>query len=445
MDVVVIGAGHNGLTVSIALAMRGLSVAVVDHLPWYGGMAGSKWLSGARVPVGAYVIGLIPNELLEVLGLRIEKHYPDPIAVYIYGDTLVRWWLDKERRFSEFESIGVNGLRDMWNEIESFHASLRKYLFRVDPPSREELSQDPVLARFIRESARDFLSRYLPQWLWDMFIIGFYIDHPAFLVGYFNPPGGWYIPARGGEIGSWVLVDELYRRALELGVRIYLGIDVKKIMISNRRVEGVVLGDGSRIEARYVISTASPANTMLDLIDPGLVDEDILRRLEKGSSRIGVRRVVAVFKEKPRLSDKLEPYRGSIIQTQLGEVIVGSNYILATGGFDIEDLDEITPDIRKAIAVEVMDAEDIERVFRVRGGMPNHIAMTNEYLYNCRPICGWGYRTPIQGLYLGGAGTWPGGQVTCIPGWNAAQRLIMDILGDSESAHTTYHVPRHSK
>lgn len=267
-----------------------------------------------------------------------------------------------------------------------------------------------------------------------MFIIGFYIDQPAFLVGYYNPPKGWYLPMRMGEKGSWVLVDELYRRALELGVKIYLGIGVRRISVSSKKVEGVVLEDGSRIETKYVISTASPANTMLDLIDPGLVDEDILRRLEKGSPRVGVKRVVAVFKEKPRLSERLEPYRDSIIQTPMGEVVVGKNYIIATGGLDIDDLEEISPGIReKAIAIEIMDAEDIERVFRVRGGMINHISMTSDYLYDCRPVCGWGYRTPIQGLYLGGSGTWPGGQITCIPGWNASQRLIMDVLGRAQA------------
>jgi len=432
LDVVIIGAGHNGLTASIALAMRGLEVAVVDHLPWYGGMAGSKWLSGARIPVGAYVIGLVPDELVEVLGLRFSKHYPDPIAVYIHEGTLVRWWADKGKRFAEFDAMGVSGLREMWEEIEEFHASLRKYLFRVDPPTREELLGDPVLGRFVRETSRSFLSRYLPQWLWDMFVVGFYLDQPAFLVGYYNPPGGWYFPSRGGEKGAWVLADELYRRAVELGVKVFLGCGVKRIAIEGRRVRGVILEDGSRMEARYVISTASPANTLLELVDPGLIEEEILKRLEEGSPRVGVKRVVAVFKERPRLAGFLEPYRGSIIQTHLGEVVVGENYIVATGGFEAEDLEEISPGIlERSVAIEEADSEDLEKTFRVRGGSPNHISMAGDYLYSCRPVCGWGYRTPIEGLYLGGAGTWPGGQVTCVPGWNAAQRLIMDILSGS--------------
>jgi phytoene dehydrogenase-like protein len=40
---------------------------------------------------------------------------------------------------------------------------------------------------------------------------------------------------------------------------------------------------------------------------------------------------------------------------------------------------------------------------------------------------GWAhYRTPIEGLYLCGAGTHPGGGVTGAPGYNAAHKILKD-------------------
>lgn len=429
-DVAVIGAGHNGLTASIVLAMRGLNVAVIDHLPWYGGMSGSKWLGGSKIPVGAYVIGLVPDEIIRSVGIRFNKSYPDPIAVYIHNDAVIRWWFDLDKRFQEFESLGIVGVREMWRSIAAFHRSLERYLFLTEPPSIQDLLMDPVLSEFIKNSSRDFLKKHLPTWLWDMFIPSFYLDQPAFLVGYYNPSNGWFFPEKNGERGSWVLVDELYRRALEEGVKIYLGIGVSKIAVDGRRVKGVILEDGSTVEARYVISTASPANTLIDLVDPGLIDEDTIKRLEKGAPRIGVRRIAVTLREKPRLVSSLEPYRESIIQTVKGEIVIMGNAVIATGGFHTEDLEELIPNMRGNIkAIEIMDSEDLERVFRVRGGNVNHVIMTRDYLFSCRPVCGWGYRTPIEGLYLGGAGTWPGGQVTCIPGWNAAHTLLSDIAG----------------
>ncbi|HWQ17240.1 MAG TPA: NAD(P)/FAD-dependent oxidoreductase [Sulfolobales archaeon] len=431
-DVVVIGAGHNGLTAAIVLAMKGLDVAIIDHLPWYGGMSGSKWLAGSRIPVGAYVVGLVPERILRAVGVRLRRFYPDPIAVYVHGDTIIRWWFDLDKRFHELESIGASDVKEMWGSIAGFHRSLERYLLTVDPPSIQELLSDPVLEWFVKKSSRDLLARYLPPWLWSMFIPDFYLDQPAFLVGYYNPPEGWFFPENSGGRGAWVLVDELFRRAIEEGVKIYLGIGVSRILVEDGKARGVILDDGSRVEARYVISTASPANTLIDMLDPGIIDEDTIKRLEKGSPMTGVRRIAVILREKPRLADCLEPYRESIIQTPRGEVVVIGNSVIATGGFGLEDLEELILNIRRdAKALEIMDARDLESVFRVRGGNVNHIIMTQDYLFNCRPVCGWGYRTPIGGLYLGGAGTWPGGQLTCIPGWNAAHRLLSDSKNGS--------------
>jgi phytoene dehydrogenase-like protein len=47
-----------------------------------------------------------------------------------------------------------------------------------------------------------------------------------------------------------------------------------------------------------------------------------------------------------------------------------------------------------------------------------------------RPLPGWaGYRTPLPGLYLCGAGTHPGGEVTSAPGHNAAQVILQEWTG----------------
>jgi phytoene dehydrogenase-like protein len=45
-----------------------------------------------------------------------------------------------------------------------------------------------------------------------------------------------------------------------------------------------------------------------------------------------------------------------------------------------------------------------------------------------RPVAGYGqYRTPIENLYLCGAGTHPGGGVTGAPGYNAAREILKDL------------------
>jgi beta-carotene ketolase (CrtO type) len=59
---------------------------------------------------------------------------------------------------------------------------------------------------------------------------------------------------------------------------------------------------------------------------------------------------------------------------------------------------------------------------------PNHIDMSIDQLLDLRPSPSLsGYRTPLDGLYLTGAGTHPGGGVTGVPGRNAARVVLRDL------------------
>ena len=51
-----------------------------------------------------------------------------------------------------------------------------------------------------------------------------------------------------------------------------------------------------------------------------------------------------------------------------------------------------------------------------------------DQLYAMRPVLGWAqHRTPIEGLYLCGAGTHPGGGVTGAPGAHGARVVLKDL------------------
>ncbi|MFP3305149.1 MAG: NAD(P)/FAD-dependent oxidoreductase, partial [Vulcanisaeta sp.] len=330
-DVVIIGAGHNGLIAGIVLAKAGLDVLVLDQLPWPGGMAGWHVIGGVEVPIGAYVLGLIPTDLIKELGIGIEQYKPDPIAVYVKDGELVRWWRDFDKRVEEFNRWGLgDDLRAMWNEIVKFHEVLRKYLFRTEPPSRDELLNDPVLNEFLKLKSRDFLGRYLPRDFWDMFIFEPYLDQPAFMVGYYNPATDWYYPAKDGEVGMQVFARELYRAAIRSGVRVMLGLGVSKIVIEGGRVKAVVTDDDRTIETRVVLSTASPVNTILELVGEEYFDRSVTDRL-RGVMFGGAYRVALVYDGEIRLKGELDRYRESILQLPFGETVIRNNYLIVTG------------------------------------------------------------------------------------------------------------------
>ncbi|WP_243678558.1 hypothetical protein [Vulcanisaeta distributa] len=182
------------------------------------------------------------------LGINVDQYKPEPIAVYVKDGELVRWWRGFEDRVREFNRWGLgDDLRAMWGKIVSFHRALRKYMYRLDPPSKDELLNDPVLSEFIRlRGGWEFLSQYLPREFWDMFIFEPYLDQPAFMVGYYNPDTDWWFPAKGGEVGMQVFARELYNAALRAGAKVVLGLGVKKIIVDGGRVRGGVLTDDGR-------------------------------------------------------------------------------------------------------------------------------------------------------------------------------------------------------
>ena len=93
-----------------------------------------------------------------------------------------------------------------------------------------------------------------------------------------------------------------------------------------------------------------------------------------------------------------------------------------------ETLAEYAPGIQDAILQRhTLMAPDIESVFELPEGNPHHGEMTLDQFFHMRPIPGYArYRTPIQGLYLCGAGSHPGGGVTGLPGSNAAREILKD-------------------
>ena len=79
------------------------------------------------------------------------------------------------------------------------------------------------------------------------------------------------------------------------------------------------------------------------------------------------------------------------------------------------------------VGEDVLLPPDLEALLALPGGNIFHGAMSLDALWAFRPAPGWArYRTPLHGLYLGGAGAHPGGGVMGAPGRNAARVILRD-------------------
>lgn len=100
----------------------------------------------------------------------------------------------------------------------------------------------------------------------------------------------------------------------------------------------------------------------------------------------------------------------------------------ALGEVVVNTLADYAPNLKETILhTKVLTPLDLETIYGLPEGNPNHGEMTLAQFLYMRPVPGYAqYRAPIQGLYLCGAGTHPGGGVTGLPGYNAAREILKD-------------------
>jgi phytoene dehydrogenase-like protein len=136
----------------------------------------------------------------------------------------------------------------------------------------------------------------------------------------------------------------------------------------------------------------------------------------------------------PSLVDGAQP------GTHVMSVIVGAvPYGLRNGTWDeqretlgdrvVATLDALAPGLAgSVIARQVITPLDLERDFGLTGGNPMHGEHGLDQFYLWRPLLGHArYRLGLEGLYLAGAGSHPGGGVTGWNGQNAAREIVADL------------------
>jgi phytoene dehydrogenase-like protein len=294
-------------------------------------------------------------------------------------------------------------------------------------------------------------------------------------------PGGSSVTVMGGP---GALTRAMADAAREAGAEIRTSAGVKQIMSRDGKVTGVLLADGSEISARAVVSSADPSSTFLRLVDPmdlepgfltkarnyrtpGVVAKvnlalgalpsfrgvanpaDLHGRIHIGPSIDYLERAFDASKY-GRISE--EPWLDVAIPTlsepslSLGGRHVMSVYVQyapfklrdgqawddlrpSLGDTVLRTLEAYAPGIGALVEhQQVITPLDLERTYGYAGGHILHGEPSLDQLYAMRPILGWAqYRTPIEGLFLCGAGTHPGGGITGGSGRNAAREIVKKL------------------
>jgi phytoene dehydrogenase-like protein len=520
LDVIVVGAGANGLVAAAALGRAGLRVLLLERSEAAGGQGQVvEFAPGFRAAPLALDPGWLPPPIASALGLgALEPVAVDtPLSVMIEPGQFLTLSRNPTRAA---DAIRVHSVGDAakWPEFTARLARLAGFLgtlYQQPSPDIEAGSAGELLSLLAmgnelrglgRVEMVEFL-RTLPMGVWELaddWFEGAALKAAVASAGITDHQQG---PRSGGTgfvllhhlVGApagslrgrppWRAGPAAFTGAAELaarrhGVTIRTGAQVARVTVRDDAATGVELVNGEKLEAKAVLSTADPARTFLDWVDPVWLDPEFLHAVRNiryrgctawvlyaldtlpdfrglaskeslgglvslTSSVVALERAADAAKygtvsERPHVEISVPTMLWPDLAPGGRQVLIArvqyAPYRLREGGvWDAARREALAESVTATIAAAApgfasrvlhrvtWSPLDLEERFGIHHGAGSHGELSLDQILFMRPVAGWGrHRTPLAGLYLGGAGAHPGPGVLGGAGWLAAQRLLSE-------------------
>ncbi|SMF19892.1 Phytoene dehydrogenase-related protein [Xaviernesmea oryzae] len=286
--------------------------------------------------------------------------------------------------------------------------------------------------------------------------------------------GAQFMP-RGGVSA---LAAAFEKAAVSAGVTIRTGTSVTRILADRGETKGIALASGEEISAPVVVSAIHPQMTFLTLVDAAELSTGFLRAVKNIRSKGNVARLDLALERVPEFSGVLpEDHRGRLVIARSIDHVENAFNPAKYGEFSEDPVMEITvpsladpslapagaatlsalvqfapyqlgegweagkprfqkvvldvlerhaPGIGKfVLGSSLMTPADIEACYHMSGGHWHHGELQTDQLLVNRPVnAACRYSTPLKGLYLASAGSHPGGGISGLPGFLAAQSIL---------------------
>ncbi len=339
-DVIIVGAGHNGLVAASYLAQAGFSVQVFERRHQVGGAAiTDEFVPGYRNSICAYVVSLLNPRIIEDLdlprhGLEIMDRADHTL---IPGRSAGSGHFFSEHDASFHEAVRALSIRDAerigaFEEVLQMAADVLRELAEQTPPNLGgglmDLLRAGKLANRLRrlgpEMQAEFLkimtmsvAEYLDEWF-ESPVLKTLFSQQAFVGNMVSPyaPGSAYVLIHhyfgeiNGKTGAWgharggmgAISEAMASAARERGVAIEVNAPVRQILVEDGTARGVELADGRTFRARAVAANTNPKLLFSELVPDGAVSADFRRRITNYRSHSGTLRINLAVKQLPEFT-----------------------------------------------------------------------------------------------------------------------------------------------
>jgi len=330
-DVVIIGAGHNGLTCAAYLAMAGLRVKVVERRKVVGGAAVTEeFHPGFRNSVAAYTVSLLNPRIISDLklgdhGLRIVERRAQNFLPAPDGSYLLTGEGRTHASVAKLNPSDAGRIDVFTRELEVITDVLREFVLRAPPNITQGFSLGTIneafnafgaaniLRRLSLEQQRsllDLFTRSAGDMLDDVFesdLVKALFGFDAIVGNYASPyaAGSAYVMLHhafgevNGKKGIWghaiggmgAITQAMASAARGHGADIDLDAGVREVIVERDRAVGVILDNGETVRARYVASSVNPKLLYTRLLPAETLPAAFLDRIRNWRNGSGTFRI----------------------------------------------------------------------------------------------------------------------------------------------------------
>ncbi|MEH2562568.1 phytoene desaturase family protein [Bradyrhizobium sp. AZCC 2289] len=330
-DVVIIGAGHNGLTCAAYLAMAGLRVKVVDRRKVVGGAAVTEeFHPGFRNSVAAYTVSLLNPQIISDLklaeqGLRIVERRVQNFLPAPDGSYLLTGEGRTQQSVARLSARDAGRIDAFSRELEAIADVLRQFVLRAPPNIVEgfgigsireafnALRTANALRKLSLEQQRnllDLFTRSAGEMLDERFesdLVKALFGFDAIVGNYASPyaAGSAYVMLHhafgevNGKKGVWghaiggmgAITQAMARAARGHGAEIETDAGVRQVIVERDRAVGIILDNGETVRAKYVASGVNPKLLYTRLVPSDALAPEFLERITRWRNGSGTFRM----------------------------------------------------------------------------------------------------------------------------------------------------------